>query len=252
MIAVLSPAKTLNLEPVKTKTTQPRMLEQAEVLVGELKTRSAADLQELMHISENLAELNRERYQAFSTPFKKSNAKPAIHTFKGDVYLGLEAETLSEEDIDFAQVHLRMLSGLYGVLRPRDLMQAYRLEMGTRLANPGGKDLYAFWGDEITQVLQKDMQKAKTKVLLNLASQEYFKSVIPAQLKGQVLNIHFKEDRDGKLKVISFNAKKARGTMARLMIKERITEPELLKGLVVDDYVYRDDLSTENDWLFVK
>ncbi|MEM7574850.1 MAG: peroxide stress protein YaaA [Bacteroidota bacterium] len=252
MIAVLSPAKTLNLEPVKTKTTQPRMLEKAEALVSELKTRTAADLQEMMHISEKLAELNRDRYQSFSTPFKKSNAKPAIHTFKGDVYLGLDAETLSEEDVDFAQKHLRMLSGLYGVLRPRDLMQAYRLEMGTKLPNAAGKDLYAFWGDEITERLQKDLRAVKSKVLLNLASQEYFKSVRPAQLKGRVLNIHFKEDRNGQLKVISFNAKKARGSMARLMIQERITDPELLKGLVVDDYVYREGLSSEDDWLFVK
>ncbi|MEM8583741.1 MAG: peroxide stress protein YaaA [Bacteroidota bacterium] len=252
MIALLSPAKTLDFSAVDTASTQARMLDQAESLVKKLKRRSVADLQELMSISEDLAKLNKQRYKDFELPFTATNAKPAILAFKGDVYQGLEAETMTEADIDFAQDHLRILSGLYGILRPRDLMQAYRLEMGTKLANRKGKDLYAFWGDQITDVLNEDLRRSGAKLLLNLASKEYFESLNIEKLATPVLDIDFREDRDGKLKFITYNAKKARGRMARLMIEERITKAEDLKGLDVDGYVYHPDHSTESKWLFVK
>ncbi|MEM6398598.1 MAG: peroxide stress protein YaaA [Bacteroidota bacterium] len=252
MIALLSPAKTLDFSAVDTKSTQARLLEQSESLVKKLRRRSIADLQEMMSISEDLAKLNKQRYNDFHLPFDDDNAKPALFAFKGDVYQGLEAETMSEADIDFAQDHLRILSGLYGLLRPRDLMQAYRLEMGTKLPNRKGKDLYAFWGAQITDLLNEDLRRSKAKLVLNLASKEYFESLDTDKLEAPVLDVDLREDRDGKLKFITYNAKKARGRMARLMIDERITEPEDLKGLDVDGYVYRDDLSEEGKWLFVK
>ena len=172
--------------------------------------------------------------------------------FKGDVYTGLEAESFSEAEMSFAQEHIRILSGLYGLLRPLDLIQPYRLEMGTSLKTGRNKNLYAFWGDQITKLVNEDLAKATGDTVINLASQEYFQSVKPEQLNGRLINVHFKEDRDGKLKVISFNAKKARGKMAQLIVKEGVVEAEAIKELVADDYVYRDDLSTETDWMFVK
>ncbi|MCB0637956.1 MAG: peroxide stress protein YaaA [Lewinella sp.] len=253
MIALLSPAKTLDETPTDfTTATQPRLLDQSEKLVKTLRKKSAGDLQELMGISEKLARLNHQRYQVFSTPFTPENAKPALLTFKGDVYIDLAAETFDEADLAFAQGHLRLLSGLYGVLRPLDLMQPYRLEMGTRLRNGRKQNLYEFWDGRITRLLNEDLAASGEDTILNLASQEYFSSVRPKQLKGRLLNIHFKEARDGKLKVISFNAKKARGRMAHLIIKERINEPTALRELAVNDYVFRPELSTENDWVWVK
>lgn len=250
MIALLSPAKTLDFSPVDTSSTQPRLLGRSEDLVKTLRRKSTADLMELMHISENLGKLNRERFRDFSTPFSPDNAKPAILAFKGDVYLGLEAETFDEGDLDFAQEHLRMLSGLYGVLRPRDLMQAYRLEMGTKLPTRKGKDLYHFWGNDITELLNADLQTSGSELFLNLASQEYFKSVNVAALNAPVLNIHFQENRDGNYKVITFNAKKARGRMAHLLTRQRITKANDLKELDVNGYQYNDRLSRELDWYF--
>jgi uncharacterized protein len=250
MITLLSPAKSLNFDPVDTTATQPRLLGRSEKLIGTLRKKSVADLQELMSISENLATLNAERYRNFATPFTTDNAKPAGLAFDGDVYTGLEADRFDEADLDFAQQHLRILSGLYGVLRPRDLMQPYRLEMGTKLRQNGSKNLYEFWGDEITEVLNADLAASGEKTVLNLASQEYFKSVKPELVQGPVLNIHFKEKRKGKYKVIAFNAKKARGRMAHLIVKERINDPAALKELVVNDYVYNPELSSEWDWTY--
>jgi cytoplasmic iron level regulating protein YaaA (DUF328/UPF0246 family) len=253
MIVLLSPAKTLDETPADVSTiTQHRLLAQSEELVDNLRRKSAGDLQELMGISEKLAHLNYARYQQFSTPFNTDNAKPALLTFKGDVYTGLAADTFDQADMDFAQGHLRLLSGLYGVLRPLDLMQPYRLEMGTRLSNGHYQNLYEYWDDRITRVLNEDLAASGEDTVLNLASQEYFSSVRTDQLQGRLLHIHFKEDRNGKLKVISFNAKKARGRMAHLIVRERINEPEALKELVVNDYVYRPDLSSENDWVWIK
>lgn len=252
MIAVLSPAKTLDFSPVESPATQPRLLGRSEELIKDLRKKSAADIQELMHVSEKLAVLNRDRFQAFETPFTNENAKPSLLAFKGDVYQGLAAEDFTEEDIDFAQDRIRMLSGLYGILRPRDLMQAYRLEMGTKLQTAKGKNLYEFWGSDITEVLKADLEATGSKHLVNLASVEYFKSLQVKDLGVPVLNIHFKEERNGKLKVITFNAKKARGGMARLIVKDRLNEVAELKSLNVHDYLFAADLSDETNYVFVK
>lgn len=253
MIVLLSPAKTLDFTPVETLTTQPRLLKKSVELVKTLKRKSIADLQELMNISENLGELNRDRFKEFSIPFTPINAKPAILTFKGDVYHGLAAHTFSEEDLDFAQNHIRILSGLYGLLRPRDLMQAYRLEMGTRLKTRRGNNLYDFWGRQISNLLNEDIEELQSEVILNLASQEYFKSVQGRSLKAPVLNIHFQEVRDGGApKVIAFNAKKARGRMAHLIVKHRIEKPEDLKELDINGYRFNNKLSSRTDWYFIK
>lgn len=253
MIILLSPAKTLDETPVHgIQATEPRLLPQSAQLIKKLRRQSIADLQGLMKISEKLAKLNKQRYVAYSETFTQENAKPAALMFKGDVYLGLEAASFDEKEMTFAQEHLRILSGLYGLLRPLDLIQPYRLEMGTSLKLGRKKNLYDFWGDQITQLVREDLEKSGTDTVVNLASQEYFQSIKTNKLNGRLINIHFKEDRDGKLKVISFNAKKARGKMAQLIVKEGVNEPESIKELVADDYVYQAENSTDSDWLFVK
>jgi cytoplasmic iron level regulating protein YaaA (DUF328/UPF0246 family) len=253
MIILLSPAKTLDETPVHgMQTTQARLLPQSAQLIRKLRKQSVASLQELMGISEKLAILNKERYKAYSESFTEENAKPAALMFKGDVYTGLEAETFSESEMALAQKQIRILSGLYGLLRPLDLIQPYRLEMGTSLQQGRHKNLYAFWGEQITQLINEDLKANGSDTVVNLASQEYFHAVRADKLAARVLNIHFKEERDGKLKVISFNAKKARGKMAQLIIKESLTSPEGMQQLVVDDYVFNADLSSEKEWLFVK
>jgi len=251
MIVLLSPAKTLDFDAHKLeKHSIPRLLEDSGKLIKTLKKKSAADIQELMGVSEKISTLNVERYKSYQTPFTLENAKQAILAFKGDVYLGLEAEAFNGHELNFAQKHLRILSGLYGVLRPLDLMQPYRLEMGTSLKTGRRKNLYAFWDKKVTELINQDLSESKSKVVLNLASKEYFQVIKPDLLDAEVLNIHFKENRNGKYKVISFNAKKARGRMAHLLVKERITKPALLKTLVVNDYVYNEKLSEGNDWVF--
>src|SRR5690554_2652106 len=231
MIAVISPAKTLDYEtpPVTPTYSQPAFLEDSRILVEQLKTMSPEDLSSLMKISDQLGVLNANRYQTWQTPFTPENAKQAVLAFKGDVYVGLEAETFSEEDFQFAQEHLRILSGLYGLLRPLDLMQPYRLEMGTRLSNPLGRDLYAFWGDSITQLLQQDMAEAGVDVLVNLASQEYFRALRPAALNARVITPVFEDEKNGKYKIISFYAKKARGLMAAWIIQNKIEHVQQLE-----------------------
>ena len=252
MLILLSPAKTLDMSPVATAATQPRLLADAEELSALLRTKSRADLQEMMKISEKLADLNHQRFQDWATPFTADNAKSAGLAFKGDVYTDLEADRFTAEEFDRANRQIRILSGLYGVLRPSDFMQAYRLEMGTRLPNGRGKNLYEFWGDRITDLLNEDLAEQNDDLVLNLASQEYFKSVRPERLSGRLLTAHFKEAKDGKYRVVAFNAKKARGRMAQLITKEGITTAEPLKSLVVNDYVYSKDLSTADDWVWVK
>lgn len=252
MIAVLSPAKTLDFSPTDSTATQPRMLADSEELVKTLSRKSAADLQELMSVSEKLATLNRDRYRDFSTPFTTENAKPALLAFQGDVYQGLGANDFDEDDIDHAQQRLRILSGLYGLLRPRDLMQAYRLEMGTRLPTPAGKNLYEFWGDRISQLLRADLEANQSEHLVNLASVEYFKSLRPEELGVPVVNVHFKEWRGDRLKVIAFNAKKARGKMARQIVKHRLDSAHQLREQVVDGYVFNAGVSDEENYYFIK
>ena len=221
MIAIVSPAKTLDFSPYEIDTlSSPRLLEHSDRLVSILRKKRVKSLMQLMDISENLASENYERYQAYAPPFTVENAKPAVLAFKGDVYLGLDADSFTPAELAYAQDHLRILSGLYGLLRPLDLIQAYRLEMGTALKNRRGKNLYEFWGERITKLLQEDLAAGNHQYLVNLASKEYFKSIQPALLGVPVIDIHFKERRNGVLKVISFNAKKARGAMTRALITE--------------------------------
>ncbi len=227
MLVLLSPAKKLHPFPDRPHPTfsQPALLDQIELLMQTTRPLSAGDLKGLMHISDSLAELNHDRFQAFHTPFDLDNAVQAAHSFAGDTYVGLKASSLSEDDLDWAQDHLGILSGLYGLLRPLDLMQPYRLEMGTRLANPRGKDLYAFWREHITPRINQMTEGHADRTILNLASNEYFKAVVPRGLAGEVITPVFMERKDGKERTISFMAKKARGTMARWFIQNRIEDP---------------------------
>lgn len=259
MLMVVSPAKTLDYDtpPVTTASSQPDFLKQAGSLIRQLRTLTPADLGSLMKISDKLAQLNVARFEAWQQPFTPDNAKQAVLAFKGDVYTGLDAETLTEKQFQFAQKHLRILSGLYGVLRPLDLMQAYRLEMGTKFANTsffnkGGKDLYAFWGGQITEKLNEEVAAKKHKVLVNLASNEYFKSVKPKQLDVPVITPVFKDWKNGQYKIISFYAKKARGLMCRYAIDQKITKAEQLKGFDYEGYAYNESMSSDSEWVFIR
>lgn len=254
MLFVVSPAKTLDYDTAPaTKTfTQPDFLDQAETLIEQLRELSPADIGSLMSISDKLAQLNAARYEAWSQPFTTDNAKQAVLAFKGDVYTGLDAETLTEKQFKFAQKHLRILSGLYGLLRPLDLMQAYRLEMGTKFANKAGKDLYAFWGEQITDRLNEEIAGQKDDILINLASNEYFKSVKPKNLQGRIITPVFKDWKGDKYKIISFYAKKARGLMCRYAIDHAITKAEQLKDFDYEGYAYNEAMSSENEWVFIR
>ena len=254
MLMVVSPAKTLDYDtqPVTSASSQPDFLEQTEALIKQLRTLTPADLGSLMKISDKLAQLNAARFEAWRQPFTPDNAKQAVLAFKGDVYTGLDAETLTEKQFQFTQKHLRILSGLYGILRPLDLMQAYRLEMGTKFANSGGKNLYAFWGDQITEKLNEDIAAQKHKVLVNLASNEYFKSVKPKQLKVPVITPVFKDWKNGQYKIISFYAKKARGLMCRYAIDQKITKAEQLKSFDYEGYSYNESMSSDSEWVFIR
>ena len=253
MLILLSPAKTLDLTPVDTTYSQPRFLDHTAELADLLRRKSATELGALMSISDKLAELNYGRYQDFRLPLDAAtNAKPALLTFKGDVYQDLAADDFSERELDFANRQIRILSGLYGLLRPRDLMHPYRLEMGTKLASERGKDLYTFWGDKLTEQLNEDLAQDDSQLILNLASQEYFRSLQPDRLDGRVLTVHFRELRKGRYRVITFNAKRARGKLARLITLEGITTAEPIKELAVNDYVYNEAESTTDDWVFTK
>ena len=247
MLIVVSPAKTLDYEsPLPSlRATRPRLLDDSAELVDRARQLSPADLASLMKVSDKIAHLNVERFAQWSTPFDKDNARPAIFAFKGDVYTGLDIERFSADDLQAAQKRLRILSGLYGVLRPLDLMQPYRLEMGTRLDNARGKDLYQFWGEIITDQLIKDMKAAGTEVLINLASNEYFKSVHPKRLPGPVIEPVFQDEKNGKYKVISFYAKKARGLMTAWILREGIEKPADLKKFKEAGYRYDAQASTD-------
>lgn len=252
MLMVISPAKTLDFEsPLATQRfTQSTLLEKSQQLIDVARDLSPAQISSLMSISDKLAHLNAERFNQWQPPFTLDNARQAILAFKGDVYTGLQAETFSEADFDFAQQHLRMLSGLYGVLRPLDLMQPYRLEMGIKLANPAAKDLYGFWGDLLTQKLNDAMAEQSDEVLINLASDEYFKAVKPKLLNGALIKPVFLDEKNGKFKVISFYAKKARGLMSRFVIQNRLSKPEQLKEFDVDGYFFAADESKGNELVF--
>ncbi len=254
MIALLSPAKTLDFDtPAPTKTaTQPIMLDDSAELVEALRKMTAPKLGKLMGVSDKLARLNRERYQQWERPFTTSNAKQALFAFKGDVYRGLEAHEMSAADLKFAQQHLRILSGLYGVLRPLDLMQPYRLEMGTRFQNQRGKDLYAFWGGSITDAINKQLRATKSGAVANLASVEYFKSIETNGLDGDLVTPDFLDAKNGKYKVISFYAKRARGIMASWIIQNRVTEPAQLKRFAASGYRWSKELSEPGRPAFVR
>ena len=254
MLIVISPAKTLDFEsPAITKTyTQPQMLNRSEGLIDVLSTKSPLDIEKLMGISPKLAELNVERYHNWSRPFKPSNAKQAVLAFKGDVYLGLEAETFTEKQLAYAQDHLRILSGLYGVLRPLDLIQPYRLEMGIRLTNPAGKNLYEFWDESISQAINKQLQAIDSKFLLNLASNEYFKSVKPKSINVEIVTPVFKDWKNGQYKLISFFAKKARGSMSAWVLKKKVKTLKKLQTFDLDGYQYSATDSTPLQPVFLR
>jgi len=252
MLAVISPAKKLNLAPVDLglTPTQPRLLDDATILAKQAKKLSPTDLQSLMGISPKLASLNYERFQAFSVPFTRENAKPAALTFNGDTYLGLDAPSLSTEDLAYAQDHLGILSGLYGLLLPLDLIQPYRLEMSTSLGNPRGANLYSFWGDRLTEQLNGLTENHADRTLVNLASNEYFKAVKPKKLHGPLLTPVFKEEKAGKSRVISFMAKRARGMMARYLIEERIDTVEGIASFTTAGYKFQPSESDSTRYVF--
>ncbi|MBK4990354.1 peroxide stress protein YaaA [Pseudomonas sp. S60] len=254
MLTVISPAKTLDYDtpPVTERFTLPAYLDDSQELIGQLRELSPAQISELMHLSDKLAGLNAARFGSWTPHFTPQNAKQALLAFKGDVYTGLAAETLGEDDFTFAQGHLRMLSGLYGLLRPLDLMQPYRLEMGTKLANARGKDLYAFWGTRISEWLNQALAEQGDDVLLNLASNEYFSAVKRSALNARVINVDFKDLKNGQYKIISFYAKKARGMMTRFAIEERISDPAQLKQFDVQGYYYSAEQSKADHLVFLR
>lgn len=249
MIIVLSPAKTLDFDtPLPTdKHTKPRFQSDANKLVEILRGKSGKEISKLMNLSPKLTELNVERYREFSDRATAKNARPALLAFKGDVYQGLQAERFDARDLNYAQDHLRILSGLYGMLRPLDLMQPYRLEMGTSLANEAGRDLYAFWGDRVTRALNEELANQKPKALINLASNEYFGVVDEELLDGRIVTPVFKDRaKSGDYRVLSFFAKRARGMMAAWIIRERIDTLKGLRGFAEEGYRYSEEQS-END-----
>ncbi len=254
MLIVISPAKTLDYEtplPIK-KFSQPEFLEESDKLIKVLRGFDPDGIQDLMHISSKLAELNVSRYLNWEQPFSPKNARPAIFAFKGDVYSGLEAQQFSDADLGFAQKHLRILSGLYGLLRPLDLIQPYRLEMGTSLKNTRGDSLYDFWGKQLGTAISKDLQAQKDKVLINLASNEYFKAIKGKTDDAEIITPVFKDFKNGQYKIISFFAKKARGLMSSYIIKNRITDKKELMAFSAEGYRYSKKDSTEQEFVFLR
>ena len=254
MLIALSPAKSLDYEtPVSIKKhTKPLLADRSAELIDILKEYSPKQVGKLMNISDKLSQLNAERYSAWSPKASTANARQCLLAFTGDVYVGMNAATFKESDFAFAQEHLRILSGLYGVLRPLDLMQPYRLEMGTKLKNPHGKDLYDFWNDAITKALNKQLKKNGDDIFLNLASNEYFKSVHVDKLEARVVAPVFKDEKNGKYKIISFFAKKARGMMAGWVIRKKITDPKKLSKFAEAGYYYCAKESTEKNPVFLR
>ncbi len=250
MLMLLSPAKSLveGSAVGGLPATQPAMLDQTETLMKTTRRLSAPKLQELMGISDKLAVLNRRRFRDWTTPFTPENARQAVLTFNGDVYRGLDAGTLSGEDLAFAQEHVVILSGLYGVLRPLDLIQPYRLEMGTQLKTRRGKDLYSFWGERITEQLNQLTAGRDDRTVVNLASGEYFSSVQPEKLAGPLVTPVFKDVKDGKARVLSFFATAARGMMARWATQNRAASADRLRAFDGGGYVLQEALSTETRW----
>lgn len=252
MLALISPAKTLDYEsPLPTdRHTFPRLLQQSQQLIDVAKKLSVSEIAQLMSVSEKIAQLNVARFNDWQADFNFSNARQALFAFKGDVYTGLDAYALANDDLQFAQQHVRMLSGLYGLLRPLDLMMPYRLEMGTKLANPVGANLYAFWGENITNLINADLAETESKLLVNLASDEYYKSVNEKKLKAEIIKPVFVDQKNGKYKVISFYAKKARGLMARYIIEHKLERAEDLKSFNSDGYYFDAESSLNGELVF--
>ena len=253
MIVIISPAKRLDFDSSTIrKQSVPLFLGDANHLVAHLRKLSTKQLQELMSISSKIADLNTDRFKTWDNSTATPKAKQALLAFNGDVYSGLDATSFETKDFDFAQKHLRILSGLYGVLKPLDMIQPYRLEMGTRLKNKQGKDLYDFWGSRITEAINAELKTMRNAVLINLASNEYFHSIVPDHLNAKVITPIFKEKKNGTYKIISFTAKRSRGMMARYIIKNRIKTPESLKQFREGDYRYQTKLSNETQWVFTR
>ena len=253
MLMLISPAKSLDMQATfpAIETTQARLLGDSQRLIDQLQEFSPDDIKSLMGISEKLSDLNYQRFQDW-TQNDAAEQCPALFAFQGDVYQGLAADTLTRDEIEYTRQHLRILSGLYGLLRPLDLMQAYRLEMGTKLANEYGANLYAFWGDKISALIKADMPDKEDSELVNLASNEYFKAVKAKLIDARIITPVFKDFKNGQYKIISFYAKKARGMMVNYAIKHNITQAEELKNFASAGYRYADELSDEKQWVFIR
>lgn len=258
MLSIISPAKTLDFEstPPFTEHTQPEYLEESKKLIQTLRTLSPAELSSLMNISDKLAQLNVARYAEWKPPFslksRENPARQAVFAFQGDVYVGLDAKALDKQTWENAQQHVRILSGLYGMLRPLDLIQPYRLEMGIKLKTTEGDNLYDVWRDRLTKDLAKAIDESGSPVLINLASNEYSKVIDRKALKRTVITPIFKDEKNGKLKVISFYAKKARGQMLSWILKNNLDDPEALKRFDIAGYTFDSALSNETDWVFTR
>ena len=252
MIITLSPSKGQDFEtPTPSDIhTLPDQLKDSQLLINEAKKLNSEDVRELMSVSENISSLNVQRFKDWNIDFNTQNAKAALFAFKGDVYSGIQKDKYNDDDLAYAQSHLRILSGLYGALRPMDLIQPYRLEMKTRLKNPRGDNLYQFWGEKITQQLNESLEDQTEKVLINLASNEYFKSVKPKALDGNILSLNFKETKDDKTRVIAIFAKRARGMMADFILRNRIEHAEDIKDFGAAGYKFNKKESTDNNWVF--
>jgi cytoplasmic iron level regulating protein YaaA (DUF328/UPF0246 family) len=254
MLLVISPAKTLDFDtpPSTSIYSQPEFLDDSAELIDQLKTLSPSDVSTLMSISDKLGVLNSNRFIDWQLPFTSDNSKQALLSFKGDVYEGMDTTSLSQDDLTWANDHLRILSGLYGLLKPLDLIQPYRLEMGTKFSNERGKNLYEFWGNKITDKINQDLAEQKSPVLINLASNEYFKSVKTKQLNAAVITPVFKDWKNDKYKIISFYAKKARGMMSAYIIKNRLESPSDIKQFDTAGYAFSAEQSTESEWVFLR
>ncbi len=253
MLIVISPAKTLDFDTpaITNEFSQPEYLDHSSLLIEQLKQFSDNEVASLMKLSDKLAGLNLSRYQAWQLPFTSENAKQAVLAFKGDVYTGLDAVSMDHNQLDFCQQHLRILSGLYGILKPLDLIQPYRLEMGTRLLNDRGKDLYAFWGELLSEAIQTEAEQTGG-VLINLASNEYFKAVKEKKLQCRIITPIFKDWKNDRYKIISFYAKKARGLMSRYIIDHAIETPEEIQEFTTAGYQFNEGLSKGDDWVFTR
>lgn len=254
MLIVISPAKTLDFEtaPITKIHTQTEFLKESRQLVSQLKKLTPAEVSSLMKISDKLGLLNFLRFNEWKTPFTLNNSKQALLAFKGDVYTGMNAESFSNQDLKFAQKYLRILSGLYGVLKPLDLIQSYRLEMGTHFENKKGKDLYEFWGSKLTDQINQDLKASKSKHLINLASNEYFKSLQVKNINAEIIVPVFKDYKNGQYKIISFYAKKARGSMSAYIIKNKLKNPEDIKAFNVDGYKFNQSKSNATNYVFLR